>query len=160
MTVILNNESKIEALSAKQHQTLSLADFLLFIFFFILLYLFFENFMCLGLMTWYWITYHGAHPWRRLVLPLSAAIDCRQLFIQGWNLVRLSLSVLPCQMVVSLCRSCLGNHIVEISCMQHPCPVQKTLSSRSFLKAIQKIFQNEKCPRQIHTIVGTSRNCI
>lgn len=25
----------------------------------------------LGLTTWYWIDYQGAHPWGRLILPLS-----------------------------------------------------------------------------------------
>lgn len=38
-------------------------------------------------------------------------------------------STLECQLVLSLCRSYLGNHIVELSWVQHACHVLKTLSS-------------------------------
>lgn len=33
-----------------------------------------HEYISLGLPTWDWITYQGAHPWRRLILPVSASI--------------------------------------------------------------------------------------
>lgn len=38
---------------------------------------------CLGLTTWHWITYQGAHPWR--VMTLLSSINCLQLAITQCN---------------------------------------------------------------------------
>lgn len=44
--------------------------------------------VCLGLITWDWITYHRVCCWRRMTLPLSTAIKCLSFIIQGWDFVR------------------------------------------------------------------------
>lgn len=64
--------------------------------------------MGVGLATWAWITYGGAHP----LLLLSASTVGRSLSRCG---VCEAFPFKPaCQLVVLLCRSCLGSHIVEI----------------------------------------------
>lgn len=50
---------------------------------------------------------------------LSQAIEYLELFIQEWEFP---------PFLLLLCRSCLGRHIVEISRVQHPCPVRTILS--------------------------------
>lgn len=59
---------------------------------------------------------------------LFSSYCCLQLFIQGWDLVNFPPSTLAYQLALLLCRSCLGNHVVEISWVQGPCHVWKTLS--------------------------------
>lgn len=56
----------------------------------------------LGLTSWAWITYHGAHPWRKPNTPFSAAPDCLYLIIQGWGLERSLPCLLACPLAVSL----------------------------------------------------------
>lgn len=57
-----------------------------------------------------------AYPQRRL-----------RLFIEGQDPVRFPPSTLSCQLVQSLCRSCLGNGFVEMSWVQLPCPIKDAL---------------------------------
>jgi hypothetical protein len=51
-------------------------------------------------------------PWKKLI-PLSWW-PLVSYFIWGWSLVYTSAFMLHCQLVLSLCRHCLGYHIVEI----------------------------------------------
>jgi hypothetical protein len=61
----------------------------------------------LGLSTWDWITYWGAWSWRKLILfPVS--------FYLGLGHYEIYPSALACKLLLSLCRSCLGNHIARI----------------------------------------------
>lgn len=70
--------------------------------------------MCLGLATWNWTIYQAACPWRRLIHLLSVAINCHLFFTQRWDHVKISLSMLACQLELSsLYRFYLGDHIVD-----------------------------------------------
>lgn len=74
---------------------------------------------CLGLTTWERIT-HQAHPWRRLILPLSVSINCLPVaFHQGRGLVRLPPFPLVCQLVLVVCSKyfeiCLLNMLTLVS---------------------------------------------
>lgn len=61
-----------------------------------------------------------------MILPLSTTVDCLELFMQGKELVRFPTPMLPCPPVLSL--SCAGDHIAEISRVQHPYLTQKMLT--------------------------------
>lgn len=79
-------------------------------------------------------TYQGAWLWRKWILPLSEVINCLQLF--WWGLVTFPTSTLVCQLVLSLCRSCVGNCIVETSWMQLLYCIQKILSSSRYTEPL------------------------
>lgn len=61
-----------------------------------------------------------------MILPLSTALDCLELFTQGKELVRLPTPMLPRPPVLSL--PCAGDHIAESSRAQLPCLTQKMLT--------------------------------
>lgn len=67
-----------------------------------------------------------AYPQRRLIF-LSVVMSCLSLFTEGQDLVRFPPPMLSCQLVQSLCRSCLGNRIIEMSWVQLPCPIKDAL---------------------------------
>lgn len=83
--------------------------------------------MCLGMKASGCIAHLEAHPCKILILSLSAALNCLDLFIYG-GLVRFPASMLGCQQVLLLCRSCLTDQVVAISWVQLLCCVQKILS--------------------------------
>lgn len=74
-----------------------------------------------------------AHPWRKRILPLSVIVDCLQPFTQEWGLVKFAPFALIFQAVLPLCRSCLGNHCVQISWVQLSRHMQKTVSCTGVL---------------------------
>lgn len=74
---------------------------------------------CLGLTTWERIT-HQTHPWRKLILPLSVAINCLPVaFHQGRGSCKTSPLPLVCQLVLSVCNKyfeiCLLNMLTRVS---------------------------------------------
>lgn len=54
-------------------------------------------------------------------------MSCLSLFTEGQDPVRFPPSMLSRQLVQSLCRSCLGNRIVEMSWVQLPCSIKDAL---------------------------------
>lgn len=67
---------------------------------------------CLGLTTLNWIACPGTVPGEnRFVLSHWSPVGLHL----GKGLCKNSPTTLPCQLELSLCRSCLGNHTVEIS---------------------------------------------
>lgn len=75
--------------------------------------------MCMyfRLTIWDWITCQGPCSWRRLISPTQQPLI---VFLSRDGLVRFPLLILELQVVLSLCRSCLWDHIVEISWVQLP----------------------------------------
>lgn len=68
--------------------------------------------------TWHWITFQGF-----FIQNYSPSLSCYQLPVSlplGVELVEFLPSTLANQAVLSLGRSCVGNHIVEMSWVQHP----------------------------------------
>jgi hypothetical protein len=66
----------------------------------------------------------GAHPWWGLILLQFTACS----FSSRTGVVSFLQPILTCKLVLPLYRSCLGDQIVEISWMQFPSHIQKTLA--------------------------------
>lgn len=73
-------------------------------------------------------------PGRKLTILRSAKIASCPLhfFTQAWDLLEFPLSALACQLILTLSMSCSGNLITEISWMQFPCHVQRTLHTSRY----------------------------
>lgn len=67
------------------------------------------KYMSPGLTTWYWVGYVGTRSQRKVILPLSAAMDFLYLFIQEWQFLTLFLSTSR-----TLACWCQGDQIREV----------------------------------------------
>lgn len=88
--------------------------------------------MHLRLTTWDWTYYAEIPPWKKPILLPSEAIDQLKFFIYGWVHIEFFMSILSCHLILSLCMSCLRNHIVEFSGIHFSCHAQETLSSNRY----------------------------
>lgn len=70
-------------------------------------------YVCLGMTSWDGILSEGLSMKRQLLL--SADTNCPEHSEDLGDLVRVPPPMPACQLVVSLCRSCFGNHIVAIN---------------------------------------------
>lgn len=83
-----------------------------------------RTYICLRVSIWDWMNYQGTLP--KLLLPLLVAIFPATLHL-GIGRYELYQCALKCLLVFSMCVSCSGGNMAEISWVLLPCDLEKSI---------------------------------